>query len=90
MAQIFTVTCPSCGRAFPVHPELWEAGYDLLCPFCGTMFPQEASPLITTGTGERRPGRDVGRPASPATDTPGASRRPPAGDKDPSASAESM
>ena len=56
MAQIFTVTCPTCRGGFPVHPELWQAGYDLLCPFCGAMFPQEASPLIVTGSGERRPG----------------------------------
>jgi hypothetical protein len=56
MAQIFTVTCPGCRGGFPVHPELWQAGYDLLCPFCGRMFPQEASPLIITGSGERRPG----------------------------------
>lgn len=56
MAQIFTVTCPSCMGEFPVHPELWQAGYDLLCPFCGATFPQEASPMIITGTGERRPG----------------------------------
>lgn len=56
MAQIFNVTCPGCRGAFPVHPELWQAGYDLLCPFCGRTFPQEASPLIVTGSGEQRPG----------------------------------
>jgi hypothetical protein len=56
MAQIFNVTCPVCLGAFPCHPELWQAGYDLLCPFCGATFPQEESPLIVTGTGERRPG----------------------------------
>ena len=60
MAQIFTVTCPTCRGGFPVHPELWQAGYDLLCPFCGVMFPQEASPLIVTGSGERRPGSAYG------------------------------
>ncbi|MBX3030234.1 MAG: hypothetical protein KF809_08735 [Chloroflexi bacterium] len=56
MAQIFNVTCPGCRGTFPVHPELWQAGYDLLCPFCGRMFPQEESPRIVTGTGEQRPG----------------------------------
>lgn len=63
MAQIFTVTCPSCRDSFPVHPELWQAGYDLLCPFCSTTFPQEASPLIVTGTGEKRPGSAYRAPA---------------------------
>jgi hypothetical protein len=75
VAQIFTVTCPACRGAFPCHPELWQAGYDLLCPFCGAMFPQEHSPLIVTGTGERRPGSAYvageGRPAGvPAPATP--------------------
>ena len=78
MAQIFTVTCPGCRGGFPVHPELWQAGYDLLCPFCGRMFPQEASPLIITGTGERRPGSawveegaaaTVSRPPEATSDT---------------------
>jgi hypothetical protein len=56
MAQIFNVACPSCRGSFPVHPELWQSPMDLLCPFCGTWFPQEASPMIVTGTGDRRPG----------------------------------
>jgi hypothetical protein len=60
MAQIFYVACPTCRERFPCHPELWQAEYDLLCPFCGQMFPQEASPMITTGTGEQRPGRSAG------------------------------
>lgn len=80
MAQIFTVTCPACAGAFPVHPELWQAAYDLLCPFCGAMFPQEASPQIVTGNGERRPGSAYAV----------APRRPTTTDDDPSANAESM
>ena len=81
MAQIFTVTCPTCQGAFPVHPELWQAGYDLLCPFCGAMFPQEASPQIVTGTGERRPGSAYrAASATPTTPEP----------IDPAATAESM
>jgi hypothetical protein len=53
MSTIFTVTCPKCGDNFPVHTELWQAGYDLLCPFCQATFPQERSPLIVSGGGER-------------------------------------
>ena len=84
MAQIFTVTCPSCRGSFPVHPELWQAGYDLLCPFCSTMFPQEESPLIVTGAGEKRPGSAyAGRSANG-----GAASRP--ADPQPDAHAESM
>ncbi len=78
MAQIFTVTCPVCRGSFPVHPELWQAGYDLLCPFCGAMFPQEESPLIVTGTGEKRPGSAYKGDARPSTEI------------DPNATAESM
>lgn len=53
MSTIFTVTCPRCREGFPVHTELWRAGYDLLCPFCGASFPQDASPLIVGAQGER-------------------------------------
>jgi len=82
MAQIFTVTCPACRGAFPVHPELWQAGYDLLCPFCGGMFPQEESPLIVTGSGEKRPGSAfVERGSGPPSQPP---------EIDPSSHAESM
>jgi len=56
MSTIFTVTCPSCAQQFPVHTELWKAGYDLLCPFCGATFAQERSPLIIGGAGERTVG----------------------------------
>ncbi len=52
MSTIFTVTCPQCSKTFPVHTELWQAGYDLLCPFCQAMFPQSKSPTIVTGKGE--------------------------------------
>ncbi len=77
MAQIFTVTCPACRGAFPVHPELWQAGYDLLCPFCSQVFPQEASPMIISGTGEKRPGAAwredaAGAPTRPAEARPDA------------------
>jgi hypothetical protein len=92
MAQIFYVHCPTCGGKFPCHPELWQVDYELLCPFCGDSFPQEASPLIITATGERRPGRDAGRPRPPSG-AAGPARTParaPAGDEDPSSSAESM
>jgi len=78
MAQIFTVTCPACRGSFPVHPELWQARYDLLCPFCGAMFPQEESPLIVTGSGEKRPGSAYKGEAAPSPE------------RDPSATAESM
>ena len=61
MAQIFNVTCPRCGDKFPCHPELWQVEYKLLCPFCQLSFAQEESPLIITGTGERRPGSQFGR-----------------------------
>lgn len=61
MAQIFNVTCPRCGDKFPCHPELWQVEYKLLCPFCQLSFHQEESPLIITGTGERRPGAQFGR-----------------------------
>jgi hypothetical protein len=81
VAQIFTVTCPACGGKFPCHPELWEVPYDLLCPFCQHMFPQAESPLIITGTGERRIG-SAARPRAAAT--------PAATEDDPSANAESM
>jgi hypothetical protein len=51
------------------------------------MFPQESSPLIISGTGERRAGRTVGQVAPPRpTSNPAAS--PP--DVDPNATAESM
>ena len=86
MAQIFTVSCPQCRGGFPVHPELWQAGYDLLCPFCGAMFPQEESPLIVTGNGERRPGTAY-RDAVAAPSTPAAPAVPEAR---PDAHAESM
>ena len=100
MAQIFYVHCPACDGKFPCHPELWQAAYDLLCPYCATSFPQEQSPLIITATGERRPGRDAGRPgpsagsaasagAAPGTPAP-ADTTAPAGDEDPSSAAESM
>lgn len=82
MAQIFTVMCPVCRGAFPCHPELWQAGFDLLCPFCGAMFPQEDSPQIVTGTGEKRPG-------SAYTEGGSATRSRPS-DPDPSSLAESM
>ena len=81
MAQIFTVTCPTCGGAFPCHPELWQAGFDLLCPFCGAMFPQEESPMIVTGSGEKRPG------SAYAAGSPGPGRSP---EGTPEANAESM
>ena len=93
MAQIFYVTCPACRQRFPCHPELWQVEYELLCPFCGQMFPQEASPLITTGTGEQRPGsaagtwtagNDQARPDSSRTSPP----RPP--EIDAEGTAESM
>lgn len=97
MAQIFTVTCPACGGQFPCHPELWQVAYDLLCPFCQTSFPQEESPLIITGTGERRPGsraRIDGKAAGASAGAPeGAPERPgerPVPPIDPNASAESM
>jgi hypothetical protein len=86
MAQIFTVTCPSCRGAFPVHPELWGAGYDLLCPFCAAMFPQEASPLIVTGNGEKRPGSAYGVAGAAAAPAPAVA--PPA--PSPADHAESM
>ena len=86
MAQIFTVTCPSCGGGFPVHPELWQAGYDLLCPFCGRTFAQEESPLIVTGNGERRPGTAY-RDGSAAASASPVSPAPEAG---PDAQAEAM
>ncbi len=91
MAQIFYVTCPACRQKFPCHPELWDAGYDLLCPFCQASFPQEASPLIVTGTGEQR----AGRLASEAATGPATQQPPPFGEGrpraiDPNASAESM
>jgi endogenous inhibitor of DNA gyrase (YacG/DUF329 family) len=54
MASQFTVECPTCHKDFPVHMELWQAGYDLLCPFCGATFPQEESPHIVTASGEDR------------------------------------
>jgi hypothetical protein len=91
MAQIFYVTCPACRQRFPCHPELWDAGYDLLCPFCQASFPQEASPLLVTGTGEQRAGRLAGgAETGPATQQqpPSSPGRPP--DIDPNASAESM
>ena len=84
MAQIFTVTCPACRGAFPCHPELWQAGYDLLCPFCGAMFPQESSPLIVTGSGERRPG------SAYAAGAAGGGAAPSAPEATPDAHAESM
>ena len=84
MAQIFTVTCPACAGSFPVHPELWQAGYDLLCPFCAAMFPQEESPMIVTGHGERRPGAAY-RAGSAAGD-----QRPAGNEATPEAHAESM
>jgi hypothetical protein len=84
VAQIFTVTCPTCRGGFPVHPELWQAGYDLLCPFCGAMFTQEASPLIVTGSGERRPG------SAYAAGAGGGGAAPSAPDTSPAAHAESM
>ncbi len=52
MASIFTIECPSCGKSFPCHTELWQAGYDLLCPFCQATFPQEQSPRIVTASGD--------------------------------------
>jgi hypothetical protein len=61
MAQIFNVTCPRCRGKFPCHPELWQVEYKLLCPFCQLYFAQEESPMITTGTGESRPGSQFGR-----------------------------
>jgi hypothetical protein len=87
VAQIFNVTCPACGGTFPVHPELWDVQYDLLCPFCQRTFPQEASPLIITGTGEKRPGRlyGGGRAAASAPADAVSSSEP-----DPSSHAESM
>ena len=93
MAQIFNVACPSCRGSFPVHPELWQAPYDLLCPFCGATFPQEASPQIVTGSGERRPGtlfaagsRVPASPAAPSSAPPGS----PSGEPRPEERAESM
>ena len=85
MAQIFYVTCPACRSKFPCHPELWDAGYDLLCPFCQASFPQETSPLIITGTGEQRPGRLVGGGGAAVRQEPG-----PPPPIDPNATAESM
>lgn len=80
MAQIFYVTCPACDGRFPCHPELWQVEYELLCPFCQDFFPQEASPLIITMTGERRPGSQFG----------GRGPRQTGAEQDPSTSAESM
>jgi hypothetical protein len=65
VSTIFSVTCPSCGEGFPVHTELWRAGYDLLCPFCGTSFPQDESPLIVGAHGERT----VNRPDTGAAES---------------------
>jgi hypothetical protein len=83
MAQIFNVACPSCRGSFPVHPELWQSAYDLLCPFCGLMFPQETSPMIVTGSGERRPGSAYGggaaAPAPRSAEAAGDARRDSAG-----------
>lgn len=98
MAQIFYVHCPACGGKFPCHPELWEVDYDLLCPFCQLSFPQAQSPLIITGTGERRrgPGALPTGSAPPPRAAAGAARpsradqEPSRGDEDPSAGAESM
>jgi hypothetical protein len=84
VAQIFYVHCPACRGKFPCHPELWDVEYDLLCPFCQHSFPQEASPLIITATGERRPGRLPAARGAPAVEAPGTR------DPDPSAHAESM
>jgi hypothetical protein len=52
-STIFRVTCPECSGVFPVHNELWNAGYELLCPFCGASFAQSASPMIIGGSGEK-------------------------------------
>jgi hypothetical protein len=59
MSTIFSVTCPKCEGLFPVHTELWNAGYDLLCPFCANMFAQDKSPLIIGGSGERIVGQST-------------------------------
>ena len=91
MAQIFYVTCPACRQRFPCHPELWQVEYELLCPFCGQMFPQEASPLITTGTGEQRPGSAAGTWSAVGQRSAVAPATPPAVPEiDPERTAESM
>ena len=85
MAQIFTVTCPACRGAFPCHPELWQAGYDLLCPFCGAIFPQEASPHDRHRQRRATPGS-----AYAAGGSAGVGRRAVSARGDPGRHAESM
>lgn len=90
MAQIFNVHCPACRGRFPVHPELWDAGYDLLCPHCQHSFPQEASPLIITGSGEQRPGRLFGASGATVAAPARGGDRPAPPEIDPNATVESM
>ena len=48
--DIFSVTCPSCGREYYADMLLYSLPVELHCPYCGVYFYKEASPLVITGS----------------------------------------
>ncbi|MBU4567261.1 MAG: hypothetical protein KMY53_04350 [Desulfarculus sp.] len=48
--DIFSVTCPSCGREYYADMLLYSLPVELHCPYCGVYFYKENSPLVITGS----------------------------------------
>lgn len=48
--DIFSVTCPSCGREYYADMLLYSLPVELHCPYCGIYFHKKDSPSVITGS----------------------------------------